>query len=275
MLELLARWVAINMTPLCWVGYLLLVDGLLAMKTDGPGSPVRVRPWRFVVCFGTSVFVWHFFDWVNFTFIHAWDYYGLQSLSRAHVFTAKLVAFGAISPAMFLAAEGYQRLGLNRLRGRGLPVGRPVQIAMIVVGIPAFVFPFVVRDPVGCVALWVSVVLILDPLNHWLGGPDTPTLIGDWRAGRYGRTVALMAGGLTCGFLWECWNYWAAAKWVYTLPFLGPFEQHRLFEMPWPGFGGFLTFALECWVAFTTILIVLAKLGLRRVEPLPDDDAVL
>ncbi|MHC4652839.1 MAG: hypothetical protein ACYTES_18520, partial [Planctomycetota bacterium] len=82
-------------------------------------------------------------------------------------------------------------------------------------------------------------------------------------------------GGLTCGVLWEFWNYWAAAKWTYDLPFLGPLEQHRLFEMPLPGFGGFLPFALECWVVFQTILLVMTGLRLRLFEPLPDDDAVL
>ncbi len=272
-----ARWVAVNMTPLCWVGYLLLADGLLTWLSrrtprHGWSSPARTRPRRFAVAFVTSVGVWVFFDWVNFSFIHAWDYYGVEPLSLAHVLIAKFVAFGAISPAMFMAAELYQQAGLRRWRGRGLPIGRAWPIAALVVGIPAFFFPFWVRDPVGCLALWVSVVLVLDPINDSLGAPS---LIRDWRAGRFGRTLALMAGGLTCGLLWELWNYWAAAKWTYDLPFLGPFEAHKLFEMPLPGFVGFLPFALECWVALQTILLLLDKIGLRFVEPLPDDDAIL
>lgn len=273
-----ARWTAVNMTPLAWVAYLLVADGLLALRSrrrGGPPAPTRARPRRFALCFVTSVFVWQFFDWVNFNYIHAWDYYGLEPLSLVHVTIAKIVAFGAISPAMFLAAELYQRMGLARLRLRPLRLGVPWQVAAFAVGVPVFAFPFVVRAPVGCVALWVCVVLVLDPVNHWLGRGRVPTLIGDWQAGRYGRTVALAAGGLTCGLLWEFWNYWAAAKWVYALPFLGPFERYRLFEMPLAGFAGFPPFALECWVAFQTILLVLAALRLRFVEPLPDDDAVL
>jgi hypothetical protein len=273
----LARWVAINMTPLCWVGFLLLADGLLAGRRGraGPGSPARTRCRRFAVCFVTSVGVWLFFDWVNFFYIHAWSYHGLQWLSPAHVIIAKFVAFGAISPAMFMAAEGYQRLGLRRVRGPALALGRPGQVAMFVVGVAALILPFVVRDPVACFALWVSLVLVFDPLNHWLGRGRTPTLIADWQAGRWGRTLALMLAGLTCGFLWEFWNYWAGAKWTYDLTFLGPLERSRLFEMPWPGFGGFLPFALECWVIFQTILLVMTGLRLRFFEPLPDDDAVL
>ncbi len=86
-----------------------------------------------------------------------------------------------------------------------------------------------------------------------------------------------MAGGATCGFLWEFWNYWAAAKWTYDLPFLGPLEDYRYFEMPWVGFSGFLPFALECWVVYQTVLLIAGRLLPRRrlVEPLPDDDAIL
>ena len=275
---MLARWVAIHMTPLAWVGYLLVVDGLLARRGTlgrGTGSPARTRPNRFVVCFVTSIAVWLFFDWVNFYFIHAWAYHSLEPLGRAHEWIAKCVAFGAISPAMFLTAELYQQLGLHRVRGPRIALGRPACLAMIAVGIPGLLFPFVVQRPVGCMTLWVSLVLVLDPLNHLLGGSRTPTLIGDWQHGRWGRTISLMAAGLTCGFFWEFWNYWAAAKWTYDLPFLGPAEPYRLFEMPLAGFAGFAPFALECWVVFGTILIVMDRARLRFAEPLPDHDAIV
>ncbi len=276
-LEHVARWVAVNMTPICWAAFLLLADGLLSWlgSRGGPGSPARTRPRRFTVCFVTSVGVWLFFDWVNFFFIHAWRYLGLEQLTITHVILAKFVAFGAISPAMFLCAELYQQLGLRRVRARGVRVGRGIQIAMLGLGVAALLVPFLVRDAIACWTLWVSLVLLLEPVNLWMGRGRVPTLIDDWRHGRWGRTLSLMAAGLTCGVLWEFWNYWAAAKWIYDLPFLGPLEGVKLFEMPLPGFGGFLPFALECWVAFQTILLVMHGVRLRFVEPLPDDDAVL
>ncbi len=276
-LELAARWTAVNMTPICWAGFLLFMDGLLAARAlrGGPGSPARSRSRRFAICFVTSVGVWLYFDWVNFVFIHAWDYHGLEPLGRVHVLVAKFVAFGAINPAMFMLAELYQSMGLRRLRGPRLPIDRAWQALMLIAGLGALILPFKVRDPVACFALWVSLVLVLDPLNHWLGRGRVPSLIGDWQAGRFGRSASLMAAGLTCGFLWEFWNYWAAAKWTYDLPFLGALERYKLFEMPLLGFSGFAPFALECWVAFQSILLVLDRLGLRLAEPLPDDDAVL
>ncbi len=224
------------------------------------------------MCFVSGVGVWLFFDWVNFFFIHAWDYHGLESMTRVNTYIAKFVAFGAISPAMFMTAELFQQLGLRRLRGPRIPFGRPWQIALFVAGVPALIYPFWVREPIGSTTLWLSLFLLFDPLNRWLGAPS---LIGDWQAGRFGRSASLALGGLTCGFFWEFWNYWAAAKWTYDLPFLGAAESYRLFEMPLPGFIGFAPFALECWVVFETILLVMDRARLRFAEPLPDDGAIV
>ena len=34
------------------------------------------------------------------------------------------------------------------------------------------------------------------------------------------RLVNLLAAGLICGLLWEFWNYWGGAKWIYNVPIL-------------------------------------------------------
>ncbi len=146
-----------------------------------------------------------------------------------------------IVPAMLLTATIYQRLGLRRLRTQALPIGRPWQVVLFGLGVIMVAVPFVVQRPIGTLTLWLGVLFLLDPLNHWLAGRSrwapadgsnagaatNQTLIADWQAGRWGRTLALMAAGATCGFLWEFWNYWAAAKWTYDLPFLGPLEHVR------------------------------------------------
>lgn len=131
---------------------------------------------------------------------------------------------------------------------------------------------FYARAPIGNLTLWVGLIYLLDPINRWMGGPS---LLADWRAGRYGRTAALMLGGATCGLLWEFWNYWAVAKWTYHLPFLGALEQYRYFEMPLLGFLGFLPFACECWVMANTILALLQPRRLRLAESLPSEDAIM
>jgi len=277
-LQIISRWVAVNMTPLCWIGFLLVMDGLLTAlarrrshRPQAFGSPARRRPRRFILCFLLSVPIWLFFDWVDFSFLDAWRYHGLPD-NIVHRYLGYFFAFGAICPGMFLTAEFYQQIGLRRLRGRRL-VFRPVQLLVFfVLGVGLLIFPFMARNPTGSLTLWLAPVLLLDPLNHALGGPS---IVGDCRAGRWGRMVALMAGGLTCGLLWEFWNYFAAAKWTYNLPFLGPLEGHRYFEMPLPGLLGFLPFGVAVWDAFQFVVTILKKAGINIAEPLPTEDTVL
>jgi hypothetical protein len=277
-LGLIARQGAVNMTPLCWVGYLLLMDGLLMVvgsDRDGGGSPVRRRPRRFVWCFLTSVPMWLLFDWINFRFIHAWDYHNLPP-NLVHRYIGYFVAFGAINPGMFLSAELISRLWMRGMRGPRWAVGRTGQGVLVALGAIAVAVAFIVRAPVASVPLWLAMPFICDALNAMLGAPS---ILGDLRTGRWGRLVALLAGGLWCGFLWEFWNYWAAAKWTYDLAFLGPLERVRYFEMPLPGLLGFLPFAVGCWAAYGTIAWLLGHLfrdgGRLRPEPLPNGSTIL
>lgn len=326
----LARWVAINMTALCWVGYLLAAEGLLAWRARRRQAPaiasLRARPNRFVVIWLTSIPVWCAFDAVNFYMLDAWRYHGLPPVLAQRV-VGYFIAFAAILPGMFLAAQLFQSLGMRRLRvadarvaeraawvlllgatgvivvatvaalvlfvegEHGEPLGilasalllagpgivvalrvRCVRTTAFAIGLSWVIWTLTVHDPIGNMALWVGLWLLLDPINARLGKPG---LIEDWLEGRFGRTLALFAGGLLCGLLWELWNYWAIAKWTYDLPFLGPLEQVRYFEMPVPGMLGFLPFAAQCWVLINTIVLVLERFGLRLAEPLPDEDAVM
>ena len=57
----------------------------------------------------------------------------------------------------------------------------------------------------------------------------------------------LVLSGFLCGILWELWNYWARAKWHYTVPIM---ENVKIFEMPVPGYLGFPAFALECFTMY-------------------------
>jgi hypothetical protein len=127
---------------------------------------------------------------------------------------------------------------------------------------------FLSRSPAANLTLWTSLVFLLDPVNLKLG---RPSMFRDWQNGWYGRTLAAFAGGLLCGLLWEFWNYWALIKWVYHLPFLGPLEHVKYFEMPAVGLLGFIPFGLECWVMWQAMRVPLDGLA----EPLPDERTLL
>lgn len=257
----LARAVAEDATPIFWTAYLFLLDGLLLRMTGR--SPVRDRPMRFIVCCLASIPIWVVFDWVNFEYMMAWDYHGLAE-NFWHRNLKYAVAFAAITPAMLLSAEVVRAAGLREVRLPPLHIGRGAQIVMMVLGAAAFVFPIWIADPVGSLTLWLSLLLLLDPINDRFGAPS---LIGDWREGRWGRTLALMAGGGICGLWWEAWNWFALTKWTYDLPFLGPLEGWRYFEMPLVGFLGFFPFGPECWAMFNSVVLLLGRMGVRGLTP--------
>jgi len=252
-----------NITPLAWCAYLLLLLGILAVRD---GRSWLWRYWyRFSVCWIWSVPAWCYFDWMNFYFmrdketgLRAWEYINLPPLFEDRVM-GYLVAFGAIAPGMFLTAEVIQRLGFWKIgwtaARKESPVRRGLPVGVLILGLVLAPVPIVFGTPLSNLAIWVGTWAVLDPINYWYG---RPSIVGDWLEGRLGRTLALGAGGLVCGFLWEFWNFWAYTKWEYHLRFLGSWEQYKYFEMPAAGLIGFIAFGIETWAMWQASLLILA-----------------
>lgn len=262
-----ARFVAPNMTPLAWFGYLLLLDGVLVLQRTG--SPARKRPHHFALLALASIFIWCVFDTINFYGIGAWDYIGMPPDPVGRLI-GYFIAFGSIVPGMLMSGQMLINLGAFKwAQFRAWPKMPPAVLWIsFIAGVVMLVWPIVHHDPITNLTLWTSLVFLLDPINYWLG---RPSMWRDWSRGWYGRTLACFAGGLLCGFLWEFWNYWALAKWIYHLPFLGAAENVRYFEMPVLGLLGFLPFGIECWVMWQLMRIPLDGL----VEELPDERHLL
>ncbi len=260
------RWMAAHMTAIVWVGYIFLLEGILAIQNAG--GPVRRRPHHFTFLSLASVFIWCVFDWINFYYINAWDYIGLPQ-GEFDRFWSYLLAFAAIVPGMLMSGQVLLNMGwFNWARSSGFKMPRIAKWLALAAGVAMFVWPFVAKNSVTNYTLWTSLVLMLDPINLKLG---RPSMFRDWQNGWYGRTLAAFAGGLMCGFCWEFWNYWALAKWTYHLPFLGVTEHIKYFEMPIVGLLGFMPFGLEAWVMWQSMRMPLDGL----VEPLPDENSLL
>jgi len=103
------------------------------------------------------------------------------------------------------------------------------------------------------VLVWLGFIFLLDPINFHLG---LPSLVGDFAQGRLSRFYSLLISGFVCGWLWEFWNYWAAAKWHYIFPIL---QHWKIFEMPIPGYLGFLPFSVECFTMYVTASWLLGR----------------
>jgi hypothetical protein len=203
----------------------------------------------------------------------AWNYIGmpgdLSLLSRLDRYWGYFLAFASIVPAMLLSGQVFLNLGLfDWARSPAWRMPRYAKWIALLAGVTMFLWPLMGQNPIANLTLWTSLVFLLDPINQKLG---RPSMFRDWQNGWYGRTLAAFTGGLVCGLLWEFWNYWALAKWIYRLDFLGPLERIKYFEMPLPGLLGFLPFGLECWVMWQTIRILLDGLA----ESLPDDRTLI
>ena len=120
---------------------------------------------------------------------------------------------------------------------------------LIALGVVCLIAPLVVPRQVAAylfLLVWIGFILLLDPLNKRLG---LPSFLGDLSEGFRRRVYGFFLAGWICGWLWEFWNNWAAAKWHYIFP-IG--QRWKIFEMPAPGYLGFLPFALECFVMYVT-----------------------
>ena len=261
----IARWIAINMTALAWTGLLFLLDGILAATRQG--SPARRRPHHFWLLWIASIFIWCVFDAINFWVFaphHAWRYIGIPDSGWSRLF-GYLLAFGAVVPGMLMIGQVYLNLGwFDWARGRPWRMTRWMKWLAFIIGAAMLIWPLIHHDPITNYTLWTSLAFLLDPINMFFG---RPSMLRDWENGWYGRTLAACAGGLSCGFLWEFWNYWALAKWVYDLPFLGVTLRYKYFEMPVVGLMGFIPFGVECWVMWQLMRIPLDGLA----EPLADE----
>ena len=78
---------------------------------------------------------------------------------------------------------------------------------------PSFLFPDI------CFPLvWLGFVFLLEPFNFRAG---RPSILKELNEGKIGTLFQFLLSGMICGLLWEFWNFWAEAKWVYAVPWVG------------------------------------------------------
>jgi hypothetical protein len=227
-----------NLTPVCWTGFILAVDGALARRG---ASWLRNAPKELLLMAAISIPSWllfEFYDRPRFWSASGpelwWHYSGLPPWPWRGFGYAW--SFATITPAMLLLAELLEPAAA-RIAGKGAG-GR---------------VPLLWPSPFFAADVWLAWPLLLDPVNHRLG---RPSLLGDLESGRRSRVLALLASGLACGVLWESWNWLASARWSYTVPFLG---GAKLYEMPILGFLGFAPFALAVFALYQFIRGLLGR----------------
>jgi hypothetical protein len=243
---LAARW----FTPIVWTGYVLFADALAARLAGW--SYLTTHRVEGVLVALTSVLCWWLFEWYNAPRFWRggadaaglwWQYHGLEP----NLWLRRLGydwAFATIFPALFLTAAA---LRASLVRGARVRPWRPspsVLRGLTMLGAIMAALPLVIVSSWLAPLVWTSFALWLEPLNARAG---RPSWLADLGHGDASRLLALLAAGGVCGVLWEFWNYWAAARWTYTVPYLG---HVKAFEMPVLGYLGFPPFALECYAMY-------------------------
>jgi hypothetical protein len=256
---LVARW----FTPLVWTGYVLLADALAA-RLAGRSYLTSHRVEGVLVALA-SVGCWWLFEVYNAPRFWRggddavglwWRYHGLEPnpwLRRIGYDWS----FATIFPALFLTAAVLRATVFRRARVRPRRPSRRTLRTLVVAGAAAIVLPLVVVSAWLVPLVWLGWTLLLEPLNARAG---RPSWLADLGHGDASRLLALLGAGLVCGVLWEFWNYWAATRWTYTVPYSGDL---KVFEMPVLGYLGFPPFALECFAMYHWLR------GLLGADPSP------
>jgi hypothetical protein len=246
-------------TPIAWTGYILLIDGITYRKRGSSWLMTNRREFCFLAL--VSIPLWLVFEAYNLA-IRNWHYVNLPVNPVAR-YLGYAWAFATIWPAIFETADLIAVFRRRDDGSRERAQGGPVPLALLIVGAAMLIWPIVRPSPYLAAPVWLGFIFLLDPLNY---RARDESLIGDIRRGSWKRILNLIAAGFICGVLWEFWNYWARAKWIYTVPIM---EEWRIFEMPLPGYFGFPAFALECFTMYVFVRRLLWRGRKRTIGILP------
>jgi len=258
------RWEALSavqsysFVPL-WLSYIALVN-VLTFRRTGTCLWCRRRG-LFVALFPASAAFWWYFEYLN-RFVQNWQYVGVDVTDATGYALHATLAFATVLPAVASTQQWLASFAVLR-RGWDRPIRihnpRPLALSVLAACVaalwllgarPALLFPVVWLAPVGI----VLAVQALGPGQSYLA----PLARGRW------EIIYLPAlAALCCGFFWEMWNAYSAAKWVYHIAFV---ERWKLFEMPALGYLGYLPFGVQCAVVIELVARALdGRLG--GVEP--------
>ncbi len=228
-----------------WTGYSLTVDSLVWMRKGT--SLFTKNKIKFILLFIVSIPCWWIFELIN-TRTQNWMYLGKEQFTALQYAFYASLNFSTVIPAVFGSAELLNPFNPIQKMKKWIviPIHKKsltiiflsgVLLLLFILLFPKFFYPFV----------WLSVYLIIDPVNYKLGNPSLLTNLskGNWK-----KVVSLAAGALLCGFFWEMWNYFSYPKWTYNTPFV---DFAHIFEMPILGYIGYIPFSLELYALYQLI----------------------
>lgn len=240
-IEPFAKWYF----PIIWFGYIFLIDALVFKLRKH--SLLHNDKAQFIFLLLLSAVIWWIYELVNIL-ISNWGYYnyGTPHLGFSiHGFIIGTLSFSTVLPAFFETFELFKSLHLfsHAHLKKKHNITKRFLFGMIGFGIFCLITP-IIMPKIFYPFIWLSFFFILDPINYL---HKQPSIIGHLKDKKMQIPLLLMLSGITLGFLWEFWNYWAVMKWTYDIPFLGFL---KIFEMPVLGYLGYLPFALSLYAIY-------------------------
>jgi len=243
--------VALFFTPIAWTGYILWVDA--AIYSLRGRSLLRNHPATFSWLALCSVPLWLLFEAYNLR-LENWIYVGLPAnwwlRQFGYAWAFATIWPGIFETAMLLRALDWNAAPTSDMTRPAKPFPAAIGITVSALGLLMVTVPLLVSKQLGAYlfgSVWLGFIFLLEPFNRWT---KRESLWSDLSRGDPSRLGALLWAGMICGIFWEFWNWFAAAKWFYTVPI---FPQWKVFAMPLPGYLGFPAFAVECFVLFALI----------------------
>jgi hypothetical protein len=235
--------VATYFSPLAWTAYLLIADA--AIFAISGHSRLREEPRGLLKMAALSIPLWLIFEAYNLRLAN-WAYAGLP---QGHIerWIGYGWAFATITPGIFMTAALIESFDWFPKESRPVRFTRETEVAVILFGAACLIMPLVLPARLSAYLfglVWLGFLLLLEPINYRL---HLPSFEGDLARGHRARLYSFLAAGWVCGWLWEFWNYWARAGWIYTFP-IG--QQWKIFQMPAPGYLAFPVYALECFAMY-------------------------
>jgi len=228
-----------------WAPYLWVLDRFLLFRKGQSyfwGGLKKAKLKQILWFFAASTSFWLVFEVINFR-LKNWFYIGLPNNIWIR-WPGYALSYATVLPGILFLSEIIEtylpksnptpELLYSEMVGERWSLVAGMGMFLLFIAWPKVFFPLV----------WGSLFFILEPAVQFFGGHS---LLQDWRAGRWEKTVSLLLAGLICGIFWEACNFGAGAKWQYNIPLAGFL---KVFEMPLLGFIGFPVFALELFVMY-------------------------
>ena len=238
-----------------WGGFIVFMNALCVKRCGRSLLTHCTGP--FLLTFPASVLFWWFFEYLN-RYVWNWYYVGIPGISAEEYVLFGSLCYSSVLPGVTSVAAWLGTFGCFTddvcagmlkvdVRSKTLLA---VMIVLSIVGLTGIVFIPQFTYPL----LWISPLMVFVIVQVAL---KEKCVLDVLTTGNWSLIVRFAAGALVCGIVWETWNYYSLAKWIYAVPYVHRFQ---VWEMPLMGFGGYLPFGMECAAVAAWISPKLIKL---------------